>query len=187
MFPYWIHLFLYLPVLQTLILLFPPQFLLILNSSQISALILHHPPPSSKSYTYYPSLNTTPTNTPTITPKTSPFKLQPRKPLTLPLSDTEFLLTPFDFTPTHAPPHHHPHIPDPSPRDNDASLFRNIIKTQPRNPILVPKSLKGRRRHSQFDPSLPLLKPCKHSQPKPTLPTPKSLTIPVLECFEKTQ
>ena len=78
-----------------------------------------------------------------------------------------------DVTPTHSPPPPHPHIPD--PRDIDPILLRKIIKPQSRKSILVPTSNKGRRRHSQFDHSLPL------SKPETPLPPPKFLTLTALE------
>ena len=126
-------------------------------------------------------MNTTHTNTPTLTPITTPIKLQSQNFLPLPLSVTELPLTPFDITTTHSPPPH-PHIPDPS--DIDPILLRNINKPHSRKSILVPTPIKGRRRHSQFDPSLHLPKPCIHSQPEPSLPPPKPSTILVLDSFD---
>ena len=133
------------------------------------------------------SLNTTDTHTPrsqtpTQTPQTTPIALQFQKYLTISLSDTEFPLDPFDITPTHSPPPSFSHIPDPS--NIDSILLRNTNKPHTSKRPLIPTSTKGRRRHSQFDPSLPLLKPCSHSQPGPSLPPPKRLKIPVLEPFE---
>ena len=115
---------------------------------------LHRPPLNPCPDTT--SSNTTPTNTPTFSPKTTPIKLQLQKSLTLPLSETEFLLTPFIITPTHSPPPPHPQ--NPHPTDIDPILLRNINEPQSRKPILFPTSNEGRRRHSQFDPSLPFLK-----------------------------
>ena len=113
-----------------------------------------------------------------MTPKTSPIKLHPLKRLTLPLSVTEFPLTPIEsIIPTPPPPPHH--IPDPS--DIEPILLRNFNKPQSRKPILVPTSIKARRRHSQFDPSLPFPKPCKHFLPETSLPPPKPSTIPHIE------
>ena len=63
-------------------------------------------------------MNTTSDITPIFTPQTTPIKVQPQKPLPLPLLDAEFPLTPFDITPPH------PHISDPS--DIDPKLLRNI-------------------------------------------------------------
>ena len=91
-------------------------------------------------------------------------------------------MTPFHITPTHSPPPPHPHIPDTS--DIDTILFRNINKLQPRKPILVPTSIKRRRRHAQFDPSFPLPKPCNHFQPEISLPPPKLLKIPALDSLD---
>ena len=65
--------------------------------------------------------------------------------------------------------------------DIDPILLRIIYKPQSRNPIFVSTSIKGHRRHSQFDLSLLLPKPCKHSQPESSLPLPNPLTIPALE------
>ena len=60
----------------------------------------------------------------------------------------------------------------------------NISKPQSRKPILFHTCIKGLRRHAQFDPSLPLPKPCIFSQPELSPPPPKPLTIPVLEPFD---
>ena len=147
------------------------------NSSQFSFLILHRPILNPIPITS--SLNTTPTNTPKLDPISTPIKLQTQKYLTLHLSDTEFPLTPFDITSTHSALPPHPHIPDPS--DIDPILLSNNNKHQSRKSIVDPNSIKRRRRHSQFDPSLPLPKPCIHSQLETSLPSPKPLTTPALE------
>ena len=77
--------------------------------------------------------------------------------LTLPLSNTEFPLTPSDITPAHLPPLPYPHNPHPS--YIDPIPLRNINKPQSRKQILFPTSIKGRRRHFQVDPSFFLPKP----------------------------
>ena len=77
--------------------------------------------------------------------------------------------------------HYHPphaHFPDPS--DFEPIIIQNINKAQSREPILVPTSIKGRPGHSQFDPSLPLPKSCKRTQPETSLTPPKFLTITAL-------
>ena len=58
--------------------------------------------------------------------------------------------------------------------------------TKPHTPkkSLLPTSIKGRRRHSQFDPFLRLPQPCSHSQPRPSLLPPKPSNTPVLEPIE---
>ena len=88
-------------------------------------------------------------------------------------------MTPFDITPTHFPPSPHPHIPDPI--DFDPEVSRNINKPQPSKSILIPSSVKGRHRHTQFDASIPHPKHCTHTQPESSLPPSKPFTIPVLE------
>ena len=135
----------------------------------------------------FPSLNTTPTHTPRIqtpthTSQTTPIALQTQQSLTIPFSDTEFPLDPFDITLTHSPPPSPNHIPDPS--DIDQLLLRSINKPHTRKTHLFPTSFKGRRKHSQFDPSFLLPKPCLHSQPGHSFHPPKLLKIPVLESFE---
>ena len=84
--------------------------------------------------------------------------------------------------PSHSPSPPQPHRPEPS--DIHQALLGKINKPQPRNSILVPTSIKGRRRHSQFVPSLPLPKPRIHSQSESSFPPPISSTIHVLESFE---
>ena len=79
-----------------------------------------------------------------------------------PLSDTEFNFTPFDISPTHPPPPPLPHIPS----DSDPILLRNINQALQRKSFLIPTSLEHCHRHSQL---------------KSSLPSPKPLTIPVLE------
>ena len=124
-----------------------------------------------------PPLNTTPTH------KTqTPMALQTKNSLIIPLSDTEFPLDLFDITPTHSPHPSFSHIPDPS--DIDPILLRIINKYHTLKRSLIPTSIKGRRRHSQFDPSLPLPKPCSHSQPGPSHHPPKPSKIPVFEPIE---
>ena len=71
------------------------------DTNYSSSFILHRPLSNPNPIT--PSLNTTSTNTPTFTPKTTHFKRQPQKSLGLPLSDTEFPLPDFVITPTHSP------------------------------------------------------------------------------------
>ena len=100
----------------------------------------------------------------------------------LPLFETEFPLTPFYITPFHYPLSPHPYIPDPS--YIDPILLRNINEPQSRKSISIPTIKKGRRRHSQLDPSLPLPKPCIHSQSEISLPPPKLLTIPAFESVD---
>ena len=125
-----------------------------INSSQTSSFFLQRPPLDLIPITA-PS-NTILINNPRHTLKTTPIKLKPQTSFTFPLSETVLPLTPFDMIPTHSPP---PHIPDPS--DFDPIILCNIKQPIPRKSLLVPTSIKGRRR-SQFDPSLPLPKPCKH-------------------------
>ena len=136
-------------------------------SSQSSSVILHRPalPPISTT----PSSNSTPTNTPALTTNTTAIKLQPQ--------NTQC----FDITPTHFAQPLHPHISDPC--DIDPILLRSINKSQSRKSLLVTTSIKGRRRHSRFKPSLPLPKPCIRSQPETSLPSPKTLRILALESF----
>ena len=175
MIPSWNLLFLYPPVPQTpAVLFFFSVSTDTVISSQTSSLILHLPPLNR--IPVNPSLNNNPNNAPTLTPETTPIKLQHQKSLTLSLPDTEFGLTTFHITPTLPPPH--PHIPDHG--DIDPKFLPNINKSQSCKPISVSTSIKGRRRHSQFDPSLPLPKPCRHSQPESFLPPLKPLTILLL-------
>ena len=95
-----------------------------------------------------------------------------------------FSSTPFGNTPTHSShPPPHPYIPDPN--DIDPVLLGNFNKIHTRKSISIPISNKGCRRHSQFDPSLPLPKPSIPSQPDSSLPSPKPLTIPVHEPFRE--
>ena len=63
-------------------------------------------------------------------------------------------------------------------------MLRYVNKHQSRKPTLVPIFIEGCFRHSQFDPSLPLPKPCQHSQHEIFLPTPKPFTIPALESLD---
>ena len=100
-----------------------------INFSQTPSLILNRPP--LYPIPINPSLNTTPTHTsqtqtPIQTPQTTPIALQTRKTLTVPFSDTELPLDPFDITPTHSPPPSFRHIPDPS--DIGPILLDNFIK-----------------------------------------------------------
>ena len=50
--------------------------------------------------------------------------------------------------------------------------------------MLIPISVEGRRRHSQFDYSLPLPKPCNHTQAESTHPHSKPVKVHVLESFD---
>ena len=90
------------------------------------------------------SLNTTPTHsprtqTPTQAPQTTTIALQTQKVLTIPISDNEFPLDPFDITPTHSPPPSLKDIPDLS--DNDPIFLRKISKPQsPRDLFFLPPS-----------------------------------------------
>ena len=87
----------------------------IISSSQNSLQIFQQPPLNPIPVT--PSLNTTPINTPSHTPIKTSVPQQAQTSLTLPLSDTEFPLSPFNITPTHSPPPSLLHIPDPSDID----------------------------------------------------------------------
>ena len=151
-------------------------------SSQSSSIVLPQPPLNPIPVT--PSLNTTPINTPRHTPLPTSVQQQTQTSLTLPLSDTEFSLTPFNITPTHSPPPSLLHIPDPS--DIDPLLLKNIINPTPRKSILIPTSIKSYRRRSQFDHSLLILTPCSHlpSQSSSSKPPPKALKIHALESFQ---
>ena len=95
----------------------------------------------------------------------TPIKLQPQTFLTLPFSETELPLTPFDITRTHSPTPL-PQISDPS--DIDPLHLRNINKPILFKTILIPTSRKRRRRNSQLGPSLPITQPCSHTPPLPT-------------------
>ena len=132
-------------------------------------------------------MNTTPINTPHNTPLPTSVQEQTQTFSTLPLSDTEFTLTPFNITPTHAPPPSLLHIPDPS--DIDPLLLRNLNNPTPRKSILIPTSIKSFRRRSQFDRSLPIHPSCSHlqSQPSSSIPPPKALKTTALESFDSLQ
>ena len=110
LFPSWILLFLQPSILQTPALSVSSSVSADTINSSPTSFILHRPPLNPFPIT--PSLNTTPTNTPTFTPETASNKLQPQKSSTIPLSDTEFPLTPLishqltnSFTPTSSSPY----------------------------------------------------------------------------------
>ena len=154
-------------------------------SSHNSFIVLPQPPFNPIPIT--PSLNTTPINTPRHTPLPTSVQQQTQTSLTLPLSDTEFSLTPFHVTSSHSPPSSLLHIPDPS--DIDPLLLRNLNNPNQRKSIIIPTSIKSFRRRSQFDDSLPLPPPCSHlpSQPSSSIPPPKALKIPAHELFDSLQ
>ena len=77
--------------------------------SQSHSTVLQQPPLNPIQIT--PSLNATPTTTPRHTPVPTSVQQKTQTSLTLPLSDTEFLLTPFNITPTHSPLPSLSHIP----------------------------------------------------------------------------
>ena len=155
----------------------------IISSSQNSLQVFQQPPLNH--IPVIPSLNTTPINTPSHTPIETSVPQHNQTSLTLPLSDTEFPLSPFKITPTHSPPPSFLHIPDPS--DIDPLLLRNInIPTAPKS-ILFPTSIKSFGRRSQFENSLPIPPPCSHLPSESSLPPPKSHKIPALESFDSLQ
>ena len=151
-------------------------------SSQSSSIVLSQPPLNPIPLT--PSLKTTPINTPRHTPLPTSVQQQTQTSLTLPLSDTEFSLTPFHVTPSHSPPPSLLHIPDPS--GIDLLLLRNLNNPTPRKSSLIPTSIKSFRRRSQFDHSLPIPPPCSHLPPQSSssIPPPKALKILALELFD---
>ena len=155
----------------------------IISSSQTSLQIFQQPPGNPIPAT--PSLNTTPINTPSHTPiktiKTS-VPQQTQTSLTLPLSDTEFPLPPFNITPTRSPPPSLLHIPDPS--DIDPLILRNINNPTTPKSILIHTFIKSFRRRSQLDNFLPIPPPCSHLPSQSSLPPQKSLKIPALESFD---
>ena len=155
----------------------------IISSSQNSLQIFQQPPLNPIPVTR--SLNTTPINTPSHTPIKTSVPQQTQTSLTLPLSDTEFPLSPFTITSTHSP--HPSFLHNPDPRDIDHLLLRNINNPTASKSILTPTSIKSFCRRSEFDNSLPIPPPCSHLPSQSSLPSPKSLTIPALELFDSPQ
>ena len=143
----------------------------IISSSQNSLQIFQQPLLNTIPVTL--SLNTTSINTPSHTPIKTSVPQRTQTSSTLPLSDTEFPLSPFDITPAHSPPPSLLHIPHPS--DIDFLLLRNINNPTAPKSILIPTSIKSFRRRSQFDNSLPIAPPCPHLPSKFSLPQPNSL------------